>query len=100
MSTHGDHGRGSAEGGPEEPDCPCRGGPEQTACAKEGCGFCRPAGDRDELFLVQAAIGIARNHQTPTLVELRAKLDEAIGITDSEFSKVVVALMRHLKPFS
>lgn len=41
MTTeHADHGRGSPESGPEDPDCPCRATALQAACAKEGCGFC------------------------------------------------------------
>lgn len=39
-SEHRDHGRGD-ESGPFEPDCPCRGTPDQTACAEAYCGFCR-----------------------------------------------------------
>lgn len=47
-TVHGEHGRESTPGdGPDEPDCPCRGTPEQTICAGVGCGFCKAA---DESF--------------------------------------------------
>lgn len=40
-SDHDGHGSGSAESGPDDYDCPCRGGPHQAECAEEaGCGFC------------------------------------------------------------
>ena len=41
--AHKEHGRGSQENGPDDPDCPCRGTDEQESCAHEGCGFCRAA---------------------------------------------------------
>lgn len=38
---HDEHGRGSPEYGPDDPDCPCRltNGLRQQ-CARSGCGFC------------------------------------------------------------
>lgn len=38
---HSDHGRGD-DNGPFDEDCPCRETPDQAACAKAGCGFCKP----------------------------------------------------------
>lgn len=43
ISKHGDHGRGSIEQGPDDPDCPCRGTTDQLDCALAGCGFCTSA---------------------------------------------------------
>lgn len=40
---HSQHGRGTAEDGPDDPDCPCRAGALEAECAKAGCGFCRAA---------------------------------------------------------
>lgn len=40
---HKDHGRGTEEHGPDDPDCPCRGTENQFECAVYGCGFCRAA---------------------------------------------------------
>lgn len=37
---HSDHGRGTAEDGPDDPDCPCRTTEKQKVCAASGCGFC------------------------------------------------------------
>lgn len=38
--VHAKHGRGQPESGPDDHDCPCRGTPQQLACADAGCGFC------------------------------------------------------------
>lgn len=38
---HAKHGKGSAEHGPDDNDCPCRGTLSEAACAEAGCGFCR-----------------------------------------------------------
>lgn len=43
IEPHAGHGRGSAEDGPDDPDCPCRATPGQRSCAAAGCGFCRAA---------------------------------------------------------
>lgn len=40
---HSDHGRGDAENGPDDPDCPCRNTNFREECAAAGCGFCRAA---------------------------------------------------------
>ena len=40
---HLGHGAGTAESGPDDPDCGCRGTRRQRACASAGCGFCRCA---------------------------------------------------------
>lgn len=40
---HHAHGRGTADAGPDDPDCPCRATPRQAECAAAGCGFCRAA---------------------------------------------------------
>lgn len=37
---HRNHGRGSIETGPNDPDCPCRETSQMLECAKTGCGFC------------------------------------------------------------
>lgn len=50
MSEHASHGRGTADDGPEDPDCPCRGTSEQEECAKAGCGFCSAARILDSCF--------------------------------------------------
>ncbi len=42
-NTHSTHGRGTAEGGPDDSDCGCRGTVLEAACAEGGCGFCRRA---------------------------------------------------------
>lgn len=39
-ADHSHHGRGDAENGPADPDCPCRDTDRQDACARTGCGFC------------------------------------------------------------
>jgi hypothetical protein len=38
---HLNHGRGNAEDGPDDPDCPCLGTTDQPECAVDGCGFCK-----------------------------------------------------------
>lgn len=47
---HSEHGREAPDGGPADPDCPCRKGPHEAECARAGCGFCtsgqRSAEDR------------------------------------------------------
>jgi hypothetical protein len=43
LGAHADHGRGTSESGPDDPDCPCRNTPEMTTCAFAGCGFCTAA---------------------------------------------------------
>jgi hypothetical protein len=43
-SEHADHGRGTVENGPDDPDCPCRGTSRQGECSANGCGFCLAAG--------------------------------------------------------
>jgi hypothetical protein len=40
---HKGHGAGTADDGPDEPDCPCRDGQLQAECAGHGCGFCLAA---------------------------------------------------------
>lgn len=42
-TDHSEHGRGNADDGPDDPDCPCRDTPQQTECAGTGCGFCEDA---------------------------------------------------------
>lgn len=42
-SGHLSHGAGTAESGPDDPDCSCRGTDDQWKCAKAGCGFCQAA---------------------------------------------------------
>ena len=37
---HSEHGRGDAESGPDESDCPCRETQFKAECASSGCGFC------------------------------------------------------------
>lgn len=54
-TMHDDHGRGSAEDGPADCDCPCRGTARQSECASHGCGFCLAAAtvhDDDTLALI------------------------------------------------
>ncbi len=41
--VHSEHGRADASGVPYDPDCPCRAGALEVACAEAGCGFCRAA---------------------------------------------------------
>ncbi len=41
--NHHEHGRGTAEDGPDDSDCPCRATLLQDECASTGCGFCRVA---------------------------------------------------------
>ena len=43
---HDSHGRGTAESGPDDPDCPCRDTVRQAVCATAGCGFCLAAQTR------------------------------------------------------
>ena len=43
QAMHTNHGVGSEEGGPDDPDCSCRGTTHQTECANHGCGFCLAA---------------------------------------------------------
>ena len=38
--NHDNHGRGTAEDGPDDQDCPCRDTFLEVACAEHGCGFC------------------------------------------------------------
>lgn len=46
-TIHGKHGIESTPGdGPDEPECACTGGADQTICAGVGCGFCRAAEER------------------------------------------------------
>ncbi len=45
---HINHGVGTAENGPDDPDCPCRGTPKQKACSRWVCGFCKVAEIREE----------------------------------------------------
>ena len=40
---HDSHGRGTAEDGPDDSDCICRGTEKQGECALTGCGFCQVA---------------------------------------------------------
>ena len=40
---HSEHGRADESGAPRDPDCSCRGGSDEVACAVAGCGFCRAA---------------------------------------------------------
>lgn len=40
MIDHSDHGRGTREEGPDDPDCPCRGTKDEWDCGHAGCGFC------------------------------------------------------------
>jgi hypothetical protein len=37
---HAAHGRGTADEGPDEPDCMCRNTALEQVCADAGCGFC------------------------------------------------------------
>lgn len=43
VDPHADHGRGTVEEGPNDPDCSCRGTEDQEVCAMSGCGFCKAA---------------------------------------------------------
>lgn len=43
LDEHVAHGRGDADDGPRDPDCPCRNTEKQAACASVECGFCRAA---------------------------------------------------------
>jgi len=45
---HGQHGRGAPDGGPDDPDCPCRGSVLEVACAAAGCGFCVASLEKEE----------------------------------------------------
>ena len=38
---HKDHGKGTVDDGPDDPDCICNKTKQQRACAAFGCGFCR-----------------------------------------------------------
>jgi len=38
---HDGHGQGDAQGGPDDPDCPCRTTAAMYACSQLGCGFCK-----------------------------------------------------------
>lgn len=40
IAAHLEHGRGTAEDGPDDPACGCTGHPQQATCAQAGCGFC------------------------------------------------------------
>lgn len=40
---HRDHGRGTAENGPDDQGCGCRASEKESECASAGCGFCRVA---------------------------------------------------------
>ena len=44
---HSDHGRGTEDDGPDEPDCACCATDKQAVCAEAGCGFCRAAEARN-----------------------------------------------------
>lgn len=48
-SKHYNHGRGTKDGGPDAPDCPCRGTDEERACAGDGCGFCKEPRHCDDI---------------------------------------------------
>lgn len=39
-NSHASHGRGTAEAGPHDSDCPCRTNNARAECAAAGCGFC------------------------------------------------------------
>lgn len=54
------------------------------------CRYLQPP--RDDLFLAQAAVNVARHKQAKSKKELRKFLNEAIQITDAEFDRVVVLL--------
>lgn len=45
---HANHGHGTADDGPSDSDCGCRGGADQMICASAGCGFCLAQKDIDE----------------------------------------------------
>ena len=47
---------------------------------------------RDDLFLAQAAVNLARNENAKSKKELRKLLDDAIQITDEEFARVIELL--------
>ena len=53
--THALHGRGTAEGGPDDPACGCTGTSKQTQCADAGCGFCVAAEQRPATPLADEA---------------------------------------------
>jgi len=58
---HADHGRGTYEYGPEDPDCPCRATENQSDCALAGCGFCVPASRcPEEKDVAKEQNGVAR----------------------------------------
>ena len=59
QAMHTNHGVGSEEGGPDDPDCSCRGTTHQTECARHGCGFCLAAtkgGAAIDLVRVRASV--------------------------------------------
>ena len=53
--------------------------------------------DRDELFLAQAAMFVARDLGAKTVPQLRELLEKHIQITESEFQTTLALLKRHLK---
>ena len=40
VGPHSDHGRGDPDDGPDDIDCPCRGGLLEEECRATGCGYC------------------------------------------------------------
>lgn len=93
---HSEHGRGSPELGPDDPDCPCRKTELEGACAEAGCGFCISSRDSafEEMVKDAEDADLYTPQNLPTMEEILANTSEAVK---TYWLTVFLLLNRHEK---